>query len=66
MAKFGTIKEIEYYIITPINVAGNVVNDGIPVHYNDTLEIETFEALEEYEKRCKELGIELEDTLKTI
>ena len=60
MKEFKTELEKEWYILTPINVGGYIINDGISVHYKDGLGIETFDNYEGYEVRCNELGIEIE------
>jgi len=59
MKVYKTELEKEYYILTPRNIGGKLTQD-VQVSYNDSLEIETFDNLEDYENRCIELGIEIE------
>ena len=63
MQEFTTELEKEWYILTPINVGGEISNGGEKVHFKDGLTIETFDNLEDYEDRCNELGIELNKEL---
>ena len=63
MQEFTTELEKEWYILTPINVGGEISNGGEKVHFKDGLNIETFDNLEDYEDRCDELGIELNKEL---
>ena len=62
MKVYKTDLEKEYYILTPRNIGGELTQ-GIQVSYHDSLEIETFDNLEDYEARCNELGIEIEELL---
>ena len=60
MKIYRTELEKEYYILTPRNIGGELTQ-GIQVSYSDELEIETFANFEDYELRCNELGIEIEE-----
>lgn len=62
MKNYKTDLEKEYYILTPRNIGGELTK-GIQVSYNDSLEIETFDNFEDYELRCNELGIEIEQLI---
>ena len=60
MKIYRTELEKEYYILTPINIGGELTQ-GIQVSYSEELEIETFANFEDYGLRCNELGIEIEE-----
>lgn len=60
MKIYKTELEKEYYILTPRNIGGELTQ-GLQVSYNDSLEIETFVNFEDYEARCNELGIEIDE-----
>jgi len=54
----------EWYILTPINIGGKLINNGVGISYNEYLnEIEKFKTLEDYEARCIELNIILDEEL---
>ena len=61
MQQFTTESEEEWYILTPVNIGGSITNGGEKVHYKDGLTIETFDNKVDYENRCVELGIELNE-----
>jgi hypothetical protein len=60
MKIYKTELEEEYYILTPRNIGGELTQ-GIQVSYPDELGIETFSNLEDYESRCLELGIKIDE-----
>lgn len=66
MQEFTTELEKEYYILTPINVGGELTNKGEKLHFKDGLKIETFIDKEDYTSRCEELGIENEENKKQL
>lgn len=65
MDNFKTDKKEEWYVIIPSLAHGVIPKTKKGVHYNDVLnKLESFDNLEDYESKCKELGIELEEDFK--
>ena len=62
MRIYKTELEKEYYILTPINIGGELTK-GLKVSYPNDFEIETFTNFEDYKLRCNELGIEIEQLI---
>ena len=60
MKRYKTEKESEYYILTP-SLANGLTVKGEKIHFADRNEIELFNSFEDYEKKCSELGIEIEE-----
>lgn len=61
MKNIKTDKDIIWYIVNNES-HGSLTRTKKGVHYNEDLNTpETFDNLEDYESRCKELGIELEE-----
>tara|TARA_R110000765_G_scaffold53454_3_gene107181 strand:+ start:1743 stop:1934 length:192 start_codon:yes stop_codon:yes gene_type:complete len=62
ITKFKTELSEEWYILMPNKAAAKLTNDGVGVSYNsDKNTIETFQTLEDYEARCIELNIILDE-----
>ena len=60
MKQYKTEKESEYYILSP-SLANGLTVKGERINYSDINKMNVFNSFEDYEKKCFELGIDIED-----